>query len=98
MTHAGMHLVMDWQALATLAIVMAATAYLARRWWPGLQGLFKPAVQAAPSASATACGTVHAQSPSTSCNSGSGCGNCGHSATPAKDHRIQIVKRPAHTE
>lgn len=79
-----MHL--DWQALVTLAIGLVAALYLVRRWWPGLRGLF-----AAPNASppTAACSSNQVASPGASC--GSGCGNCGHQATPAKDHRIQVI-------
>lgn len=91
MTHNGPH--MDWQALVALGLVALAAAYLARRWWPGLRGLFAPAVAPLPPAGGTACASTLA--PATSCNAGGGegCGNCGHHATPAKDHRVHIVRR-----
>ncbi|HEX5356320.1 MAG TPA: hypothetical protein VFW93_08875 [Aquabacterium sp.] len=78
----------DWQSLVTLAIGLMAAAYLMRRWWPGFKGLFGNPATAASSGS-TACGTKTTSS--ASC--GSGCGNCGHSAAPGKDHRIRIVAR-----
>lgn len=78
----------DWQSIVTMAICLMAAAYLARRWWPGIKGLLAPAATAAP-AERMACGSAVA--PSASC--GSGCGSCGSSAaTPAKDHRIHIVR------
>ena len=85
----------DWQSLAALGLGLGALAYVSKRWWPGLMGLFKPAAAhggphdkaCGPAASAASGGT----SGKASC--GSGCGNCGHSATPAKDHRIQVVRR-----
>ena len=78
---------LDWQTLITLAIGLAAALYLARRWWPGLRNLW-----ASPSSttSATGCPPNQAAAPSASC--GSGCGNCGRQATPAKDHRIQVIR------
>ncbi|MBI5924271.1 MAG: hypothetical protein HY836_01615 [Aquabacterium sp.] len=78
----------DWQSLTTLGIGLMAVAFLMRRWWPGFKSLFgSPTVAASPNL--TACGTTLTSS--TSC--GSGCGNCGHSAAPSKDHRIHIVAR-----
>jgi hypothetical protein len=85
----------DWQTIVTLAIGAAALAYVARRWWPGLAGLFN----APPShdhAKAGACGQVNAPASSGSC--GSGCGNCGQATTPARDHReqrVQVIRRTA---
>lgn len=81
---------LDWQTLITLAIGLVAALYLARRWWPGLRNLF-----AAPDASppTPACSSNQAASPTASC--GSGCGNCGQQATPAKDHRIQVIRTKA---
>ncbi|MGC4062723.1 MAG: hypothetical protein QM749_18520 [Aquabacterium sp.] len=85
----------DWQTIATLAIGAGALAYVARRWWPGLAGLFNKA-PAAPRADTGggACGQIDAPASSGSC--GSGCGNCGQATTPARDHReqrVHIVRR-----
>ncbi len=81
-----MHL--DWQALATMAIGVAAAAYLARRWWPGLKGLVKPPPGAS-TVSPDGCGAPGAPTGAASCSSG--CGNCGQSsASPVKDHRRVI--------
>lgn len=85
----------DWQTLATCAIGLAASVYLARRWWPAAERLLGRK-GAADAASASACGT--AASPlSTGQNGvpacGNGCGQCGQGATPRKDHRgAQPVK------
>lgn len=78
----------DWQTLVTLAIGLVAALYLARRWWPGLRNLFSKAPPAP--TSGTACHAQQGPSPAASC--GSGCGNCGHPGTPAKDHRIQVIR------
>lgn len=85
----------DWQTLVTLAIGAMALAYVARRWWPGLMGLFHTAPARPVAASASgACGQVNAPAASGAC--GSGCGNCGQTTTPARDHsaqRVHIVRR-----
>lgn len=77
----------DWQTLVTLAIGLVAALYLARRWWPGLRNLLASSTTPP---SAAACPSQQAASPAASC--GSGCGNCGHQGTPAKDHRIQVIR------
>jgi hypothetical protein len=90
----------DWQTIVTLAIGGGALAYVGRRWWPGLVGLFHtaPAVPRVEAASG-ACGQVNAPSASGSC--GSGCGNCGQATTPGRNHRdaraqpVRIVRRTA---
>jgi len=81
----------DWQTIVTLLIGAAALGYVARRWWPGLIGLFKASSGGKPAASA--CGQPNAPSAAGSC--GSGCGNCGQSTAPARDHRIHIIRRTA---
>lgn len=81
----------DWQALVTVAIGLAAALYLARRWWPGLRSLLGGRHA---NETATACGAPQPPSPDSSC--GSGCGNCGHSATAAKDHRVHVVRPKPH--
>lgn len=81
---------LDWQTLVTMAIGAAAAVYLARRWWPGLKGLFM-APKPSPSSplAQDGCGTATAPAGTASC--GNGCGNCGQSSTsPAKDHRRVI--------
>lgn len=88
----------DWQTIATLALGLGALAYVSKRWWPGLAGLFK-AAPAHGKAPAKACGQPAANAPSNtasgSASCGSGCGNCGQSATPVKDHRVHVVQRSA---
>lgn len=73
-----------WQNLITLALVLGATTYLARRWWPALSALLgRDALGAKKATGGEACGQ------------GAGaCKQCGSSgATPQKDHRIVIVRR-----
>lgn len=72
-----------WQNLITLALVLGATAYLARRWWPALSSLLGRQARTGKAAGGEACGQ------------GAGaCKQCGSSgATPQKDHRIVIVRR-----
>lgn len=83
----------DWQTLVTLAIGALAAAYLARRWWPGLKGLFGAQAAAPAQPDARACGATVA-APAASC--ASGCGNCGQSTTPARDHRVHITRGATH--
>ena len=79
---------LDWQTLITLAIGLVAALYLVRRWWPGLRNLLTPP---ATPPSASTCPSNQVASPAASC--GSGCGNCGHQASPAtKDHRVHVVR------
>jgi len=69
-----------WQELVALGIVLAAAAYLGRRWWPALASLL--GVKTTPAAAKAACGQA----------SGA-CQQCGSSgATPQRDHRITIVR------
>lgn len=88
----------DWQAMIALACVALAAAYLARRWWPGLRGLLRPVTSSSSAADGSgACGSkAQAQQGGAAC--GSGCGNCGQHATPAKDHRVHIVRHPTGTK
>jgi hypothetical protein len=95
MTHTGAH--MDWQAVIALGLVAMAAAYLARRWWPGLRGLLGPTMPASPARTEGGCGSGGEPTSFAPCNTStgsSGCSNCGHHATPAKDHRVHIVRRP----
>jgi hypothetical protein len=63
----------DWQTIVTLGIGAAALGYVARRWWPGLIGLFKAST--ADKQADGSCGQPNAPTASGTC--GSGCGNCG---------------------
>ena len=81
---------MDWQSLTTVLIGLLAAAYLMRRWWPGLKGLF--GAPPPPNTATASCATV---APGASAACQSGCGQCGQgAASPSKDHRIHIVRRP----
>jgi hypothetical protein len=91
-------LLFDWQALVSLGIGLAALAYVSKRWWPALAGLFgvnkshAPASDGTTPGSAGTCGQTAA--PSSTCQSG--CGSCGQSsATPTKDHRVHLMRRSA---
>ena len=70
-----------WQDLMALGIVLAAAAYLGRRWWPALASLL--GLKAAPAAATkVACGQAHGA-----------CQQCGSSVTtPQRDHRITVVR------
>lgn len=77
----------DWQTLLTLAIGLAAAAYLAWRWWPKRSGSGQ---------AQAACGSDGAKAAAAS-SCGSGCGQCGSGGpTPVKDHRVTIVPHTPH--
>lgn len=86
---------LDWQAVTTCGVGLAALVYVARRWWPGLKGLFHKThgqTETGSACAAHATGIAGDQaSDSPSC--GNGCGGCGHGTTPVKDHRVRIVPR-----
>lgn len=77
-----------WQDLVTLALVLMAAAYLARRWWPTWVGLWRVSDKQAPGCSSAA-DAVKAPS---AC--GGGCANCSASgSTPPRDHRINVTRQ-----
>lgn len=85
----------DLQTIVALALGLLAAAYLARRWWPGVRGVFAKQPPASSLAPKKACGSTQVQAPAASC--GNGCGNCGHNgAAPTKDHRVHVVRRTTH--
>lgn len=74
---------LDWQTVVTGLIGLAAVLHLGRRWLAPLWRRHPPADPA--------CGQPGtAGSPGCS----AGCGSCGSSATPQRDHRvIQVIRR-----
>jgi len=69
-----------WQDFVTLALVLLAAAYLARRWWPSLASLLGR-------------NAVGAKAGQSACGQGA-CSNCSSpAATPQRDHRIIVVPR-----
>jgi hypothetical protein len=73
-----------WQDLVTLAVVLAAAIYLARRWWPSMASLLGRGAGPSPSADGKP-----------ACGQGGGCKQCGAAGdAPSKDHRIIIVRPP----
>lgn len=80
----------DWQTWVTLAAGALSLAYVSRRWWPGLKGLFTASKD---KASAGACAPQAPSAAPSSC--GQGCGQCGQVTAAARDHRVHI--QPRHT-
>lgn len=78
----------DWQTGITVAIGLAALAYLGRRWWPTWRGLWRP-----PTTRPTGCASGQGEIASPAC--GSGCGSCGAAGTPQRDHRITVQRSTA---
>lgn len=84
---------LDWQTWVTAAIVLAAMFSLWRRW--------RPRRGAAMAHAGPGCGTPEAHGATQDAHGcGTGCGSCGQTATPARDHRTQArvqwhAKRPS---